>query len=190
MQSGLQAAAFASQHHKSLRRAWGFSLLEALIGVAIITIVLAMGVPAFAGLTQKTALRAEQDELFAAIQYARQLAVETASRVVVCPSTTQDECIAEPNWHEGWIVFVDDNFNREREDGETIYLVGDAADDGFQITSSQYRRRIGFLPTGMAFGSNVTVRFCPPNGANVTPRAIVISNSGRPRMTEIPADSC
>ena len=190
MQSGRHATAFDYQQQKTRNRARGFSLLEALIAVAIITIVLAMGVPAFAGLTQKTALRAEQDELFAAIQYARHLAVETASRVVMCPSTSHDECIAEPNWHEGWIVFVDDNFNREREGGETIYLVGDAADDGFHITSSQHRRRIGFLPTGMAFGSNVTVRFCPPNGAKVTPRAIVISNSGRPRMTEIPADSC
>lgn len=170
--------------------AHGFTLLEALLSVAILTTILAAGVPAFASLAQKTALRAEQDTMFAAIQYARGLAVTTASRVVLCPSNSETMCQDDPDWHKGWIVFVDDNHNRERDEGETIYLVGDKAEDGFQITSSRYRRRIGFLPTGMSYGSNVTLRFCPPSGANVVPKAIVISNSGRPRMTEIPVDSC
>lgn len=172
------------------RQQAGFTLYEAIIVLAIVTITVGFAVPAFDRLGHRTEARGEFALMLTAINRARALAVDTASRVVVCPASDDGTaCREEPHWHRGWIVFGDDDHDRERAPQETIFERGLALTSGNTITSSKYRRRIGFMPTGTAFGSNVTLRFCPAD-PRLKPRAIIISNVGRPRTEQLPDSAC
>lgn len=167
----------------------GFTLIEATIVMAITAILLCFGIPALTQLSQRTQLTAEHNRFMGAINYARQLAVDTSSRVVLCPSESHQECLEQPEWHRGWMIFVDDNKDRERDPGETIYLVGNRSSEGYSVTSSSHRRRIAFRSDGMAYGANVTLRLCPPD-REVEARSIIVSNTGRARSATIPWQQC
>ena len=168
----------------------GFTLYEALVVVTIGLIVLGFAVPAFERLADRTELRGEFHSLLTAVNRTRAMAVDTASRVVLCPSNDDGTaCHEDPHWHRGWIMFADDDRDRERDADEIIYEHSMPMSSGNLATSSKYRRRIGYMPTGTAFGSNVTIRFCPAD-PHTEPRAIIISNAGRPRTEVLPASAC
>ncbi|MDX1571212.1 MAG: GspH/FimT family pseudopilin [Xanthomonadales bacterium] len=177
-------------HFTPLPKQQGFTLYEALVSATILLILVGFAAPAFEQLSNRTELNGEFNALLTAINRARALAVDSANRVVLCPADDEGTaCREEPHWHQGWIMFADDNHDRERDADEIIYERSMPMTSGNTATSSRYRRRIGFMPTGTAFGSNVTIRLCPADGTT-QPRAIIISNVGRPRTETIPASAC
>ena len=167
----------------------GFTLYEALIVLAITAILICAGVPAMGSLLERTQVRGEHDEFLTAVNYTRSLAVDMAARVVMCPSIDRTSCAEEPEWHRGWVVFEDLDKDRERDEDETVFLSHGELTSGVTITSSRHRRRIGFLPSGLAYGANLTLRICPRD-VGVHPKAIIISNAGRPRSVTLPPASC
>jgi type IV fimbrial biogenesis protein FimT len=165
----------------------GITFPELLIAVAILGLTLTVAVPSFARLHHSNAMTSQVNHLISHLNLARSAAITRGTRVLLCPSSDGTSCLGEPHWHRGWTVFVDHNTNRELDDGEEILRAVSRVKAGITLTSSQHRRRIVYQPSGFPHGSNTTFTFCHP-AATVPPKAVILSNSGRPRVSESKPD--
>lgn len=93
----------------------GFSAVELMVVVSIISILTAFAVPSFTVLTETWRVRETADQLQSTLYYARSEAIRRGGHVVIqkTPNLTNG-CASAPNtrdWDCGWIVCHDANDN-------------------------------------------------------------------------------
>lgn len=161
-----------------------FTVLELLTVLAIATILLLTGVPAFQQFTWRQHMRAAVGNLHNDLLTARSEAVSRSVNVVACPGERQSGCADSSDWSGGWIVFADVNGDRLYQPDENLLRTGQVF-ESLAIRSSAGRRSIRFLPDGSAPGSNGTIGFCGHGGPDQA-RRLVLSNIGRIRRDLYP----
>ena len=88
------------------RRGAGFTLVVLMVTIAVLAILLAIGIPAFASLIAANRLTSATNELVASLQTARTEAIRRNARITVCPAApTATACSGA--WRDGWMVFLD-----------------------------------------------------------------------------------
>ena len=78
-------------------RQQGFTLIEALIVVALVGVLLTIAVPSFVSFTANQRVKSASFELYAALSFARSEAIKRRSEVTVRPASGTD-------WATGWTV--------------------------------------------------------------------------------------
>ncbi len=165
-------------------RSNGFSLIELTTTLAIAFILLAVAVPNLRQFFASNLQRSEINTLITHFHLARSEAIKQATRMVLCPSDDNDVCDGSFNWSGGLIIFADENANRRRDTGEAIIGVYQSGfESQISINSTNSRRRLTYQPDGSSPGSNVTITFCNRDKI-IDPKAVIISNSGRMRISE------
>ena len=159
----------------------GFTLLELVTTLSVLSLLLGTGVPAMHALLQKTRMTTHINTFVTHLHHARSAAIKQGHNVVMCRSADLLDCSRTEGWEVGWLVFADSNFNRQRDADERILAVEQGWRDGIRVSSGQ-RRRVVYQPTGFSPGTNGTYIFCDPDYPD-TARAVIISNSGRPRLS-------
>lgn len=157
----------------------GYSLLELMMTLGLITVILTLGVPSFGNIVANQRLMAEINALFHDIHLARKESVVRRRVVSLCPTLGGDTCEPGSDWSAGWMMFV--NLDRDwpavRDSGEPVlrrYQVS-------RPTRIVANRRSFSLRSTELRATNGTVVFCDPAGRG-TARALVISYTGRPRV--------
>ena len=163
-----------------MRLSDGFTLLEALVSMAVVAILATLAAPAFTNLKLDAMRTATVNEFFHSLFLARSEAVKRGEVVSVCRSEDGSTCAArERPWTVGWIVFA--NLDRDepavRDPNEPVLAVYGAR-EGVTITSN--RVTYSFRPTVQGV-VNGTIVFCDRRGSEHA-RAIIISHTGRPRV--------
>lgn len=163
-------------------RSDGFTLLEAMIAMAIVAVLATLAVPAFADLRLDAARTATVNEFFHALFLARSEAVKRGQVVSLCRSSDGQSCAAgETPWTVGWIVFV--NVDRDepaiRDPGEPVLAAYEARPS---VTITSNRVTYSFRPVVQGV-VNGTILFCDRRGS-AHARAIIISHTGRPRVSK------
>ncbi|MCW5654106.1 GspH/FimT family pseudopilin [Hydrogenophaga sp.] len=111
-----------SPGHRSTAQA-GFTLIELMVGVAIMAIILAFGVPSFQSAIASNRLTGTTNDLVSAMALARTEAIRRGTRVTLCKSANATQCTNAGQWTQGWIVFVDttrSSTDASVDTGETI----------------------------------------------------------------------
>ena len=163
-------------------RSCGLTLVEMLTMLAVAGVLLTTGIPEFKRILASNRMITEVNTLVAHLHLARSEAVNRGQRAVLCPSADGLRCLGSSEWHRGYILFVDDNGNRESDAGEPLVRIRGSGAPGILITSSASRRRITYHPDGSSPGSNLTLTFCQRENT-VLPKAVILSNTGRPRVS-------
>lgn len=85
------------------------TLIELMVGIALLAILLATAAPNFQGMTASSRLTSASNDLIGSLQLARSQAIRSGSRVTVCRSTDGAQCSTDAafGWNRGWIVFQD-----------------------------------------------------------------------------------
>ena len=157
----------------------GFTLYELLLTLSLIAILVGLGVPSFANIAANSRLRTEVNALFHAIHVARKESIMRRSVVSICPSFDGLTCRPGKDWSGGWFMFN----NRDRDeppqiDGSEPILQVHTVGENVRITAN----RRGFtLRATQKRATNGTIVVCDTAG-RVTPRALVVSYTGRPRV--------
>ncbi|MEN1926274.1 GspH/FimT family pseudopilin [Luteimonas sp. MJ293] len=99
------------------------------------------------------------------------------AQIVVCPRTADYRCRTDSDWGEGWMVFTDDDGNRQPDATEHILRVTDPANSR-SLTISSSRRFLRYQRDGRSAHNNQTVRVCSGEDLAGT---VVINNLGRVR---------
>jgi type IV fimbrial biogenesis protein FimT len=139
-----------------MKASTGFTLVELLVVIMIVSILMGIGAPSFKYVTNSNRLSAEVNGLLGDMQLARAEAIKEGVSVTVCASTDQATCSKSSDWSRGWIAFVDPNNIGVRDPDEVILHkqkalhAGDNLVDTTGTFASATFNRAGFLSfTGM-----------------------------------------
>ena len=94
---------------RSHKRAFGFTLIELMVTIAIAAILLTVAVPSFTTYLRNAELTSASNNLIATINTARGEAMKRNRRTMVVPTSNGTD------WTTGWVVFVDLNGNKDRK---------------------------------------------------------------------------
>jgi type IV fimbrial biogenesis protein FimT len=165
--------------------------MEAMIVLAVASLLLCIAVPACAGLLARSRAAAARAALLASLTQAVRHAAVTGTEVVLCPAKGQD-CRNDWDWSGGWIAYADIDGDRRHDAGETLLHVEPPLAGGVHLLTSKGRKRLVFQPSGGNAGSNVRFTLCAGRGA-LGAVALVLANDGRLRSgkpTAVAAQAC
>ena len=134
----------------------GFTLLELLTSIAVVSLVMTMGVPSMTSVIRANRVVAETNDFIGTMRTARAEALNNVVQVTVCKSLDQATCDDTASWHDGWIVFVDNDEDEIRDMGgtpETLIRVHEALEGSNTLQSAAFANWIAFRPNGLAIGS-------------------------------------
>lgn len=163
-------------HH---HRARGFTLVEAVICLAVASLLLGLAIPAFNASMARADAAATRSALLASLTRAIRHSALTGTEVVLCPGGP-DGCRDTFDWSGGWIAYADVDGNRRRGEHETLVRAQPALSSRVRLLTSTGRRRLVFQPTGGNAGSNVTFTLCTPSEPEKAV-TLVLANNGRLR---------
>src|SRR6478672_9343948 len=155
----------------------GFTLIEALIALAVTAVLVGVAVPAWSGASEGAHAGAAQAALLESLVRAIDHAAVSGSEVVLCPGDPAG-CRDSVDWSDGWIVWSDLDGDRTRDPGEPLLQAQAALGGRVHLRSTGGRRRLVFQPNGGNAGSNVTFTLCDGRGP-AQARALVLANDGR-----------
>ncbi len=172
----------------SLANHRGFTLVELLIALLVLSVTFAVTTPLLRGLVEGNRLSFESRRFFRAVNLARHEAVMRNQTVTICPSQMAESGLAQCSgfFEQGWIVFT--NADRDSDvDAATdeVLEVFAALPPGYRLLNrlgtKREWRQFNYLSNGSAH-SNRTLVFCPPSTAVTDPVAVVINIIGRARL--------
>ncbi len=159
----------------------GTTLFELSITLSVAAILLTLGIPSLLDFHARRQLQASRVELMSSLQAARMHAVSYGKHVLLCPSDDGEICANGTDWSGGWIVFIDDDRNRERSAGEALLWRGSVDDAQQRISTTRGRTRIRYSPLGTAPGTNLSITLCH-RALPQTSSKLIVSNAGRARV--------
>jgi type IV fimbrial biogenesis protein FimT len=167
-----------------MRRQTGFTLVEQLTVLTVLSVLLAVSAPQLGPQLERQRLRAASSELLHALRFARANATLAGRPVVLCPSEDGESCTTRSDWSGGWIVYADGNRNQGFDAGEEMLLVHRLTGRGPSVRTSDGRRRIVYRDSGTSGGSNVRFVLCGGDRG----MQIIVANSGRVRVIDAVAE--
>ncbi len=162
-----------------LNRQKGITLLELMVNIAITSILTAIALPNMSDFVMETRVNGEVSMLQRLLFVARNSAINSGERVIVCPLTSDGKCTTD--WHKELSVFIDNNNNKafDAANNERLLVTKSSIKTGDQLIYGKGRVMVAFHPSGHLSGlSNGTFRYCPL-GHEDKSRGIVIARSGR-----------
>ena len=171
-------SSYLSTTNKLQKKQQGFTLVEALVTVAILAITTVIALPSLNEFTVKMRVDNEISQLHRLLLLSRNTAINAEQNITICPLNTSNNC--STNWHQEITVFKDLNQNSRYEptDNETIVQVKEAITN--QDTLQYSKTSLIYTATGsLANGaSNLPFMYCPKS-FNKYSRGILVSSSGR-----------
>lgn len=167
----------------------GFTVIELMIVVTVMSILLAISLPGFQSTIERMTTNSQAKTLLSALNYARSEAIKRRAVVTVCASASGADCSAGA-WGSGWLVYVDNNDDATGGAGSV-----DAGDEVLRVYTELGSGSTMTYPSAMlqydsqGFGLNVPTtplqRFliCPESDEAENAQAIDISMTGRASRT-------
>ncbi len=92
-----------------MKKYLGFSLLELLVTLAVASILLLMGVPAWQDLQKQHQIKITLQQLTSTIAFARNTAILSHHKIIICPN---DHMHCGNDWQQGWLVIQQNKIMR------------------------------------------------------------------------------
>ncbi len=166
----------------SPRKPRGITLVELITTLAVAGVTLAVVVPGWNGLAERSRITTAANSLLTDLRFARSTAVTRNLPVSLCPSVDGSTCSGNPfGWHDGYLIFADTDSDRKRDPGETLLRRYEAQPSELRLHSTAGRPAIRFRPDGAAWSTNTTFSVCLGDNAD-SYRAVVLFGSGRARV--------
>lgn len=167
----------------------GFTLIEMLITVAIVSILASIALPSFSKLIERNRITTATNELVSNLLLTKSEALKRSNSVTLCPSTNQSTCSENKDYSAGWIIYldcgdigkrvttkIDDCGPNEKED---IIKVGDSLDA--VNLENNVRNHITFNYTGRPAGVST---FSIGKSADAITKTISINLVGRVKVKD------
>jgi len=181
----------------AIQRISGFTLIELMVTVVVVSVLSALAVPSMRTFIQNTRITSQANEFMADLNFARSEAVKRAANVTVCksdnPTAAAPTCLATgTDWGVGRIIFIDSDGNGDLDSAsgstETLLRVRENLEGGNTLANAL--NLIVYTRTGGTTAAPAVVDFnlCD---ARLAPfgRRISIEPTGRTALTK-PAAGC
>jgi type IV fimbrial biogenesis protein FimT len=173
--------------------ACGFTLIELMVGVAVLAIALGVGVPSMSEFIKNLRLAAHTNDLLTSLHLARTEAIKRNARVTLCKSADAAICstAAGTGWQIGWMVFADAAPFGSREGADAVLDSHGAAATDVSIKPRaadtignfvSYTSR-GAIRDAAGAAQSGMFRVCDERGLDRA-RGLVLSPTGRTEFTK------
>ncbi|MCG7956010.1 MAG: GspH/FimT family pseudopilin [Candidatus Thiodiazotropha endolucinida] len=165
-------------------RNYGLTLIEMIVALAVLTILIALGVPSLSTLSIRNEQTTSLNGFLTHFYLARSQAIQQEQHIIICPTSGGERCRDEAIWSDGLIIFEDSQRDGILGPDEPIlakYLLPEHAE--LTIRSSEHRKRVVYHGDGRPSGYNLTLSFCDPK-ERIKPKALIVNNVGRIRISE------
>ncbi len=165
-------------HKTSKTKSNGFTIIELMVGIAIVAILSIVALPSLNNFTIGMRVDNEISQLHRLVLTARNSAINMQQNVILCPLDGIN-CTAG-KWDQELSVFIDVNNNGTYESAvDTLLKVKNEISDGDTLIYAG-NSNLTFNPTGRITANAVTAfNYCPKDHDDMS-RSITISLSGRP----------
>ncbi len=169
-------------------RSFGFTLIDLLTTLAILSILLTIGIPSFSAQIQNTRVKTATQSLLEAIDLTRTQAVFSNTRATIAKQT---------EWENGWEIFLDKDNDGVRDDDEKILRQHEKL-EGIKITANKWiKNNVSYIGSGESRNAGGTSTGAFQAGTfTICPEAkgkgyqLILARGGRVRMLEIKAEKC
>ncbi|TDK26253.1 prepilin-type N-terminal cleavage/methylation domain-containing protein [Luteimonas aestuarii] len=166
------------------RKDAGFTLIEAVVVMAVMVILLTIAVPSMASLLERQRAANAMTSLTTQMAQARMAAITYRKPTILCPSSDGQHCHPGGDWSLGWMLFLDRDNNRRPDPGDDLLRVDlQPRSQHLRLPGTRGRPYLRYLPDGRSAGTNLTINVCNRQGEKLG--AVIVNNAGRPR-TERP----
>ncbi|RPJ66104.1 pilus assembly protein [Alteromonas sediminis] len=152
----------------------GATLLELLIGLAIVAILLTAVGPNVQSILISNRITADVNGLSSLMRFAKHTAVNEQRVVTVCSTSNFTSCSG--NWNNGKMVFIDGNGNGQRDADEALLASGDPTSKNNTLSGTN--QAFSFAPDGSA-DEALTLTYCPSTGEAKYARALLVTLYGK-----------
>lgn len=160
----------------------GFTLLELLICLLIITVLCAISIPGLQALAANQRSDNIMRSLVDAIALAKSTAITTGEVVTLCRSANGSEC--RGRWQEGVLLFTDANADSQINQNDSVkrYFTFPDTDGVLSWRAFQNRQYIQFTSAGHTRNQNGSFTYCSGNKKPELARQLIISRTARTRF--------
>jgi type IV fimbrial biogenesis protein FimT len=174
----------------------GVSLIELMIGLAILAVLLAMAAPSFSAWIQNTQIRTVAETVQNGLQLARAEAVRRNTQVRFQLTTTTDNSCALSTANNNWVVSLDDPSGQcASAPSDTvaprIMQVRPAAEGGVKAVVAADRSTLVFNGWGQVSAGSATINISNPSGGTCAALAgpmhclnVMVTTGGQVRMCD------
>ncbi|MCP4270869.1 MAG: prepilin-type N-terminal cleavage/methylation domain-containing protein [Gammaproteobacteria bacterium] len=161
----------------------GITLIELIVVMSIIAVSITLATPSMTAFTVKNRITAQVNTLALAIRMARESAITKNNVVTLCRSDNKLQCGGK--WHDGMILFVDQNSDHQFNGSDVLITAFSRFPDGDILfwRSFQNRQYLQMSPRGTTRYQNGTFTYCPKEGLEYA-RGIIINAAGRVKFTK------
>jgi len=164
----------------------GLTLIELVIVVSIVSILLAVALPAMQTFVRNQRKTAEVNLLIGALNYTRSEAVLQRRSLRLCSGRSAEGCQDEPLWLGDWLLTLDEPRGRMRRASEPLHVFAHGGDFFWRWRGAGGNAFIRFKADGSAASSNGTFTLCYQDKAL---HQVVVNFAGRIRSQEAPVNA-
>ena len=163
------------------RLARGFTAIELMITIAILSITVSIALPSYTTIVRNGVLAQHINSFYSALNMARSEAIKRGAPVSVCPSTDQAACAASgTQWEQGWIVFVDSNNNHVVDGTDQVLWAERNLTAGYTLRGSSATTLPSYFTMNPKGAPSATGQYVLCQAMQINPaRAILVSMGGR-----------
>lgn len=170
-------------------RAFGFTLIEMMVTVAILGILIALAAPSFAILIDRWRVIATAESLQSTLHFARAEAIKRGGRIGIQKiANNTDGCIlaeTDQDWGCGWLVYADTNGNGKWDNGDETLMSTKASPNTTVAYSRNSRPYINLSRWGQIDGMGAAGFTIKSSARPQIERGVCISTGGRIRIIEV-----
>jgi len=168
---------------KQTRSHQGFTLIELIITLAIISVLFSIALPSFSKMLADNQQTAQLHTLYHHHQLARSEAIKGNQRVLLCKSSDGLQCTKKTQWSEGWIIFSDKNNDNKINANESVVYIQQALSSKLSLDYRGFgsHNYVRYYPDGHS-STNGTYTLCSQSGKN-SAKSLIISRTGRVRLS-------
>ena len=174
----------------SMERQQGFTLVELLITIVVVSILLATAVPSFMQAIKNNRVTGQANSFVVSTQMARNEAVKRGVSTIICAANADmDACSVSNDWSTGWIAFSDLNRDGALDAGtgaclDTEDCLLSTVNGPEKSTLTAGNSNIRFLPTGQTANGPLTLTLKADDCEHQQERSIIITLQGHTTVTK------
>lgn len=160
----------------------GFTLIELIVSIAVLTILISLAAPAFDRFVTSSRASGAINWLNGLVQMTRLAAVSHQAMVTLCPTSSKTGCGG--NWNGTLMMFVDHNADRSLNGNDFMVdlLTFPYADSSIKWRSFGNQQHLQITPQGYTNFQGGNFTWCPASLDASYARQLIISMQGRTRM--------
>ena len=160
----------------------GFTLIEAMLCLAILAILTSIAAPSFSQWQQRAVMKRATEQLFKQLAFTRQQAISTQKPITLCASIDGSNCSKSKNWTGlKRLAFFDENRNLSLDNNETAFIKNTALDQNIELFWRAFGNKsyIRWQPSGLTDYQSGNFTFCPSNKIQSNIQQIILNANGR-----------